>query len=56
MRRLSILTLALACQLPAAAVLAQMGAGSTTPLAADLRKIPVGSWSEYTMTSAWGRA
>jgi hypothetical protein len=55
MRRPLILTLALACQLPAAAALAQLGSGSTTPLAADLRKIPVGSWAEYTMTIGMGQ-
>lgn len=52
MRRLPILTLA--CLLPATGALAQMGAGSPTPLAADLKKIPVGSWAEYTMTIGMG--
>lgn len=39
------------CLAPTAAALAQgVGIGGPTPLATDLRKVPVGSWAEYTIT------
>jgi hypothetical protein len=31
-----------------------MGPGNSTPLALDLKKVPVGSWAEYTMTIGMG--
>src|SRR5947209_7528118 len=46
--RLFLLALA---SLPAAAAFGQgLGANGATPLAVDLRKVPIGSWAEYTMT------
>jgi hypothetical protein len=51
MRR-SLLPILLVCLTPAAAF-AQI-AGGSTPLALDLKKVPVGAWSEYTMTVAMG--
>ena len=44
----------LACLAPASAFGQSMGASGSTPLALDLRKVPVGSWAEYTMTVALG--
>jgi hypothetical protein len=47
MRRL-IVPLFLLCSLaPTLAVAQPMGAGGLTPLALDLRKVPIGSWAEY---------
>jgi hypothetical protein len=61
MRRFLILTVA--CLLPVAPAFGQGGIGGPTPLAVDLKKVPVGSWAEYkvsigagggmTMTSRW---
>jgi hypothetical protein len=49
----SILFLAFGLGVPAAAF-AQMGGGPPTPLALDLKKVPVGSWAEYSMTIGQG--
>jgi hypothetical protein len=49
----SILFLALGLGMPAAAF-AQMAGGPPTPLALDLKKVPVGSWAEYSMTIGQG--
>src|SRR4051794_12802355 len=52
MRRLPFLVVTLALSTSALPALAQMG--EPTPLALDLQKVPVGSWSEYTMTIGAG--
>jgi hypothetical protein len=46
---LFVLTLA-----PAAALAQPMAAGGSTPLALDLKKVPVGSWAEYSTMIALG--
>lgn len=48
-RSLRLFALGLACSLPAAAF-AQMGGPSSTPMALDLKKVPIGSWAEYSMS------
>jgi hypothetical protein len=50
MRLSRALVLALASTAFALPVLGQGMPGSSTPLALDLKKVPVGSWSEYSMT------
>jgi hypothetical protein len=52
-RSVRALVSTLACLLPAAAF-AQIGGGATTPLALDLKKVPVGSWAEYSMVMGPG--
>jgi hypothetical protein len=47
-----LLTLALAA--PALPALGQGMGGDATPLALDLKKVPVGSWAEYTLTIGEG--
>jgi hypothetical protein len=54
MRFARSLILSLACLAPAVPALAQ-GVGDATPLALDLKKVPVGSWAEYTMTIGAGQ-
>jgi hypothetical protein len=49
----SILVLTFGLGVPAAAF-AQMGGGPPTPLALDLKKVPVGSWAEYTLSIGQG--
>ena len=54
-RPLASLFVALAAGLAfTAPAFAQMMGGGATPLATDLRKVPVGSWAEYKMTIAAG--
>ena len=52
-RSLPTSILCLALGLPAVAS-AQMGGGPPTPMALDLKKVPVGSWAEYNMTIGQG--
>jgi hypothetical protein len=53
-RSLSTSILFLAFGLVPTAAFAQMGGGPPTPLALDLKKVPVGSWAEYNMTIGQG--
>jgi hypothetical protein len=43
-----------ACLAPAASSFGQAPGGSSTPLALDLKKVPVGSWAEYSMSIGKG--
>jgi hypothetical protein len=49
-RSIRALALAVACLVPAASFAQGLGGGSATPLALDLKKVPVGSWAEYQMS------
>jgi hypothetical protein len=52
MKRSLIVVLALLA--PAAASAQPLATGGSTPLALDLKKVPVGSWAEYSTTIALG--
>jgi hypothetical protein len=55
MRLARALIVSLALAVPAATASGQGLGGEATPLALDLKKVPVGAWSEYTMSLGAGQ-